>query len=192
MSDYRRYRLPGATYFFTLVAYRRRRLFDDSADVQLLRDAVKWVRTEAPFEIVAAVILPDHLHFLWSLPVGDDGYAGRIGRIKLLFSKQYQARHPDVVNVSRSRTRHRECGIWQRRYWEHTIRDEGDLKRHLDYIHYNPVKHGLASCPHAWAHSSFSRWVDRGEYDARWACRCNGQSPALLDFGSLNDSAGEP
>jgi putative transposase len=167
-------------------------LFAEPENVRLLRAALRAVLAQWPFEVVAAVILPDHLHFIWALPPGDDAYARRLGRLKALFSSTYKATQPASLPPSRSRSKHRESNVWRRRYWEHAIHDEDDLKHHLDYIHYNPVKHGVAACHHAWPFSSFSRWVDQGEYDAGWGCRCNGREPAAMTFHGLDDSTGEP
>jgi putative transposase len=94
-------------------------------------------------------------------------------------------------SLSRSRQKHRESDVWQRRFWEHTIRDEHDFERHFDYIHYNPVKHGLVRCPHAWKASSFHFWVKRGVCDQFWGCNCSGRSSPLLDFSELEDTVGE-
>lgn len=192
MPEYRRYRVAGGSYFFTLATYERRRLLAGAEDVELLRESLRSVRAQWPFETIAAVILPDHLHFIWALPPGDDNYSRRVGRLKALFSSRYAQTHPPSMPASLSRRKHRESTVWQRRYWEHAIRDEHDLKRHLDYIHYNPVKHGLAECPHAWPYSSFLRWVERGEYEIGWGCRCNGRTPTAISFQGVEGSAGEP
>ncbi|NEO00460.1 MAG: transposase, partial [Moorea sp. SIO3I7] len=92
---------------------------------------------------------------------------------------------------SASRRKHRESNVWQRRFWEHTIRNDHDLHRHIDYIHYNPVKHGLVSCPHLWQYSSFHKWVERGKYRPDWGCCCGSNLPQVLDFSDLEDFAGE-
>lgn len=172
MPNYRRAYIPGGTYFFTLVTYCRRPLFKPLYNIQLLRIAVAKVKAEKPFKIVAAVILPDHIHFIWQLPPGDSNYSQRISRLKVLFTRAYKSQNPSNIEISASRHRHRESDIWQRRFWEHLIRDEADLQQHLDYIHYNPVKHELVSCPHLWEYSSFSRWVNRGRYTLDWGCTC--------------------
>jgi putative transposase len=118
-----------------------------------------------PFTIDAMVVLPEHLHCLWQMPPGDDDFPNRWRLIKARFSRCVG--HDE--RISSSRQRKGERGIWQRRYWEHAIRDERDYQRHVDYIHYNPVKHGHAGAPHEWPHSSFMRWVERGMYPANWA-----------------------
>lgn len=172
MPNYRRVYIPGGTYFFTIVTYCRRPLFKNSDNVHLLRTAVASVQAKQPFKIMAAVILPDHIHFIWQLPPDDSNYSQRISRLKVLFTRAYKAKNPSNLEISISRHRHRESDVWQRRFWEHLIRDEADLQQHLDYIHYNPVKHRLVSCPHLWEYSSFSRWVDRGRYTLDWGCTC--------------------
>jgi len=174
MPEYRRKRVEGGTYFITVVTYERARIFDSTESVQLLREVVKHVRGERPFELLGAVVLPDHLHWLIKLPDGDTDYSSRIGRIKALFTKQWNSGSTDTPS-STSRQRHRECAVWQRRFWEHTIRDERDFESHMGYIHYNPVRHGLVGCPHAWPWSSFQNWVSKGYYDLDWCCSCDGR-----------------
>lgn len=139
MPDYRRNRVPGGTYFFTANLYdRRSRLFIEAID--LLREAVRSTRRARPFDIDAWVVLPEHMHCIWTLPEGDADFPGRWRAIKTAFSKSLPAVEPRTgVMVHRH-----ERGIWQRRYWEHTIRDDADYAAHMDYIHFNPVKHGRA------------------------------------------------
>jgi putative transposase len=180
MPDYRRAFVPGGTYFFTLCTHYRRPLFAEPRNLTLLRGAVRAVKKERPFELLAAVILPDHLHWLWSMPEGDADFSWRIGRIKVLFTRALKAEVGLADGVEAvgsahppsSRDRHRESDVWQRRFWEHTIRDHDDFNHHLNYIHYNPVKHGLVRCPHEWAASSFSRWVAQDAYEENWCCVC--------------------
>ncbi|HUY31614.1 MAG TPA: transposase [Pirellulales bacterium] len=191
MSDYRRYYVEGGSYFFTIVLYHRRRLFSNVANVEYLRAALRDVRSECPFKIVAAVVLPDHMYFVWTLPPGDDKYSQRIGRMKASFTKALRGPGYVPSGVSRSRRKHRESDVWNRRFWEHTLRDEDDLKRHLDYIHYNPVKHGWTTCPHLWPYSSFSTWVKGGEYELDWGCQCSGRTPEMFDFTDIEDTVGE-
>jgi putative transposase len=160
MSDYRRLYTPGGTFFFTVVTAGRRPLFADPHNVQLLRRAFQYVRERRPFEIVAAVILPDHLHCLWRLPDGDADFSTRWQMIKTDVSRHMSATTKDGAKA-----------IWQPRFWEHLIRDEEDLRRHLDYIHFNPVKHGLVADPGAWEPSSFRRFAKAGWYAPGWgAC----------------------
>ena len=163
MPDYRRNRVPGGTFFFTVnLLERRSNLL--VREIDLLRDAVRRVRTCRPFHIDAWVVLPDHMHCLWTLPPGDTDFPGRWRAIKIAFVKGLPVGEPrSSVMVGRG-----ERGIWQRRYWEHTIRDDRDFAAHMDYVHFNPVKHGLAGHPANWPYSSFRRCVDAGLYPIGW------------------------
>ena len=157
MPHYIRSFVPGGTFFFTLtLADRSSYLFVH--EIQRLRDAYARVQRRHPFETLAICVLPDHLHALWRLPPGDDDFSRRWGQIKRGFSHDLAG--PELTASQAAR---REKGIWQRRYWEHQIRDEDDLGRHVDYIHFNPVKHGLARQVRDWPFSSFHRWVARGD-----------------------------
>ncbi len=189
MSNYRRYFVPGGTYIFTLVTYQRRPRFANAANITCLRESIAIVQKEMPFEFLAAVILPDHLHFLWTLPAGDTDYSKRLGRIKALFTKSLSH---ERISDSPSRQKHREGEVWQRRFWEHSIDDDRELETFADYIHYNPVKHGLASCPHVWPASSFSRWVALGQYESCWGCSCDGRRRKKMTFDAIQDAVGEP
>ncbi|MDZ7831070.1 MAG: transposase [Desulfobacterales bacterium] len=160
MSNYRRALIPGGVFFFTVVTYRRRQVFTNDEKVDALRRAFRRVRAIRPFEIDAIVILPDHLHCIWRLPEGDGDFSGRWREIKKAASRAIGP-HSDAEN---------ERKVWQRRFWEHAIRDEADWRRHMDYIHYNPVRHQLVSRPWDWPWSSFARCVERGWYDASWGC----------------------
>jgi putative transposase len=163
MPTYRRNLVAGASYFFTVnLAERRLRLLTDN--IELLRAAFRYTRRRHKFTIEAIVVLPDHLHTIWTLPEGDSDFAVRWQLIKANFSRGL----PKGERVSASRLRHRERGIWQRRYWEHTLRDDGDVARHIDYIHFNPVKHGHVECVAAWPFSSFHRMVRLGTYPENW------------------------
>jgi putative transposase len=164
MPQYLRARIPGGTFFFTVtLADRSSNLLVDKIDV--FRDVYRSVRIKFPFETIAVCILPDHLHTIWTLPAGDVDYPRRWNLIKGRFSR----RLPSVATRAASKIAKREKGIWQRRYWEHVIRDETDLTRHIDYIHYNPVKHGLVSRVCDWPHSSFHRYAGRGDLPLDWA-----------------------
>jgi len=158
---YRRADVPGTTYFFTLnAADRRGSLLTDHIDV--LRESFRLVKSRHPFEIDAIVVLPDHLHLLMTLPSDDADFATRIMLIKQGFSRGV----PAGERISTSRAARGERGLWQRRYWEHLIRDDQDLGRHIDYIHFNPVKHGHVVRASDWAHSSISAYragLDRSE-----------------------------
>jgi putative transposase len=171
VPDYRRNQVPGGTFFFTVnLLDRRSDLLMTQIDA--LRNAVRQVRARAPFHIDAWVVLPDHMHCLWTLPEGDADFPGRWRAIKKGFSKSVRIGEPrSPVMICRG-----ERGIWQRRYWEHTIRDEQDFATHFDYIHFNPVKHGLVEHPAEWPHSSFRRCVAGGLYPAGWM-RSAGEPP---------------
>ncbi|MGE0114720.1 MAG: transposase [Steroidobacteraceae bacterium] len=165
MSNYLRAWIPGGTYFFTVNLAERRNTTLLIDHIAQLREAFRVVRRVHPFVIEAMVVLPDHLHCIWRLPPGDDGFAFRWRLIKARFSASLVAGE----RISPSRLRKGERGIWQRRYWEHVIRDEEDWRRHLDYIHCNPVKHGHVQRVCDWPHSSFHRFVRQGVYMENWA-----------------------
>jgi putative transposase len=168
MPDYRRWRAEGGVFFFTVVTHQRQPIFSAPLALRLLRNAIAGVRHKRPFELRAIVLLPDHLHMLWRLPEGDAEYSTRMGLIKKRFTSTYLAAGGREGASTASRRKHRIRGVWQKRFIEHTIRDYADYKRHLDYIHANPVKHGLVSMPREWPHSSFHRHVRAGEYDLDW------------------------
>src|SRR6202162_4532678 len=164
MTNYRRNFVPGGWQFFTVnLAERKSRLLIDHIDC--LRAAFRYARTRHPFTIEAIVVLPDHLHSIWSLPENNADFATRWRLIKATFSRAL----PAGERISPSRLRKGERGIWQRRYWEHTLRDERDSARHVDYVHFNPVKHGLVSRVREWPHSSFQLYVRQGLLPADWA-----------------------
>ena len=164
MTEYRRARVAGASYFFTVNLAERHGAPLLVQHVQALREVTQAVRLKHPFEIIAAVVLPDHLHAIWRLPEGDADYAKRWSLIKSSFSR----RLPSTERISASRATRRERGIWQRRYWEHLLRDDEDLRRHVEYIHYNHVKHGHVASPVEWPHSSFHRYVRQSVYPSDW------------------------
>ena len=163
---YRRACIPGGSFFFTVVTEQRRPLLASADAVEILRASFRAVRSTRPFEVDAIVVLPDHLHCIWTLPPGDADFATRWRLIKTWFTKHCD---PAVrAEPNYARTAKREQAIWQQRYWEHVLRDEGDVIRHVEYIHFNPVKHGLVSSAMAWPYSSFRRYVDAGLYPADW------------------------
>jgi putative transposase len=168
MPNYRRSWVPGGTYFFTVVTWNRRPILTHAESRELLRTAWREVNQRLPFTTLAICLLPDHLHCVWSLPEGDANYAMRWREIKRLFSRQYIRRFELEDKRNASRVKRNEAAIWQRRFWEHTLRDEADLQRHVDYIHYNPVKHGLVKNVADWPWSSFSRYVRSGFYESSW------------------------
>jgi putative transposase len=168
VPDYRRVYLPGRTYFFTVVTEGRRRFLTDPEPRTWLRRAFQEVRRQQPFRLVALCLLPDHLHCLWTLPQGDSDFSRRWQQIKAGFSKQALRGGRFLRRAESSKARRREAGIWQRRFWEHCVRDEQDLHSHLDYIHFNPVKHRLVQSPADWPWSSFHRYVRAGWYEQGW------------------------
>ena len=125
------------------------------------------------------------------MPEGDTQFSKRMGRWKVEFTRLLHGRNALPADVSESRRKHRESDVWQRRFMEHTIKEEQDFEDHLHYIHYNPVKHGHVRCPHAWPHSSFARWVARGVFDLNWACSCRGVAWAPPDWNEIAENAGE-
>jgi putative transposase len=169
MSDYRRFFVPGGTFFFTVVTERRMPLFAKDNAREIFGSVLRDCQHRFAMEIVAIVLLPDHLHTLWTLPLGDANYAARWGWIKKEFSKAWLAQGGSEGPLSETRQAERRRAVWQRRFWEHTIRDESDLAAHFDYIHYTPVKHGWAASPRDWPWSSFHRWVQEGHYAPDWA-----------------------
>jgi len=163
MTDYLRYRIDGGIYFFTVnLAERNRTLLIERIDT--LREAFRVVKEAHPFKIDAIVILPDHLHTIWTLPDGDHDFSQRWRQVKSAFSREIAKEE----RVSRSRLRKQERGIWQRRFWEHAIRDEEDFRRHVDYIHFNPVKHGYVQKVADWPYSSFHQYVHLGILPVDW------------------------
>ena len=163
MPQYRRAKIEGSVFFFTVVLAERpsNLLFEE---IERLRQSYRAVQQRRPFETIAVCILPDHLHALWALPESDADFSTRWSLIKSGFSRGL-----DAQTRSASKIVKREKGIWQRRYWEHAIRDNADLDRHVDYIHFNPVKHGHTLRVRDWPFSSFHRWVRLGAYPVDWA-----------------------
>ena len=168
MSQYRRSMTPGGTYFFTVVTYRRQKILTHPACVDALRNIIKDVKQTHPFKINAWILLPEHMHCIWTLPKGDVDYSKRWGLIKSTFSKRMkETLHRDEW-ITKSKTKYRESTIWQRRFWEHQIRDCEDYQRHMDYLHYNPVKHRLVKSVKDWPHSSFHHYTEQGVYPIDW------------------------
>jgi len=191
MPEYRRLDAPGATVFFTVVTEQRRPIFNDPVAVDLLRGAFRRVLADHPFTIDAIVIMPDHIHAIWTMPPGDDRFGLRWSAVKAAFTRAYLAGGGQETRRSASRKARNERGVWQRRFWDHVIRDDDDLGRHMDYVYYNPVKHGYVDCPHAWPHTSFHRHVRNGLYAKDWMCVCRGRPVRPLDLRSLDGRVGE-
>ncbi len=187
MPDYRRAFCPGGTFFFTVVTEGRSRFLCDPGPRRILRETIEQCQMSRPFELTAIVLLPDHLHTIWTLPEGDADFSSRWAAIKANFTRQWLEGGGRERAPTASRAAHRNRGVWQRRFWEHAIRDETDFERHLDYIHYNPIKHDLASCAHAWPYSSFAKWVQRNVYETSWQCNCSGEVSKPPDFRALSE-----
>jgi putative transposase len=173
MPEYRRAFRPGGSFFFTLVTEGREPIFQLEWCREILREAIAQCRENRPFVIDAIVLLLDHLHLMLTLPEDDADFSTRLAAIKAIFTRQYIARGGAEHHRSTSRIQHRNRGVWQRRFWEHMILDEEDFGRHL------------VACPHAWAHSTFDRWVKRNVYEPNWICTCEGRKPILPRFESL-------
>lgn len=158
MSQYKRCYYPGGCYFFTLVTYQRQPILIKTGNIKNLKNAINKVKLSYPFTLSALVILPDHLHLLLKLPDKDTDFSTRIRLIKRYFS----------INQNTYSNNRNEKYVWQRRFWEHLIYNEDDWKKHFDYIHYNPVKHGYVKNVSDWPFSSFHYWLTRGIYDIEW------------------------
>ena len=156
--QYRRVHTSGGTFFFTVVSFDRQPIFVSDPAIENLRRTIRTVKNRHPFTLDAMVVLPDHLHAIWTLPAGDPDFSTRWMLIKSGFSREF-ARINESNPPTHSRRRKREQAVWQRRFWEHRIRDEDDFNAHVDYIHYNPVKHGYVAAPRDWRYSSSERWA---------------------------------
>ena len=165
MVLYRRMFRPAGTYFFTLNLLERNGNDLLIRHIDVLREAVRVVRSRHPFVIHAWVVLPEHMHCVIELPAGDNDFSTRVRLIKLIFAKSV----PKNERLSKVREWRNERGIWQRRFWEHLIRDERDFEQHVNYVHFNPVKHGWAACVKDWPYSTFHRYVAQGVLPMDWA-----------------------
>jgi putative transposase len=163
---YRRARFKGGTYFFTVVTFKRQQILTESANVEILRETFRHVMNNHSFSINAFVLPPDHLHCIWTLPQDDDDFSKRWRLIKSYFTRKVDSRFKQIP--FQSRRKKLEQAVWQRRFWEHLIRDEKDMLKHVEYIHYNPVKHGLVAAPRDWIYSSFHSYVKKGTYSLDW------------------------
>lgn len=168
MSDYRRANDKGATYFFTVVAFRRRKILCNESVRNALRDGIRNAQITRPFDIDAWALLPDHLHCIWTLPPDDEDFGVRWAMIKRFVTKRCAAYLHEENLMTPSKHRRKESTLWQRRFWEHQIRNEQDFAAHVDYIHYNPVKHGYVGKVADWSYSTFHRYVREGIYPADW------------------------
>ncbi|MCP4161255.1 MAG: transposase, partial [Deltaproteobacteria bacterium] len=158
--QYRRSKVEGASYFFTVVTHNRRKILTLPENAELLREAFKKVKIKFPFIIDAFILLPDHFHCIWTLPKNDLDFSTRFRQIKSYFTREYRKRIQNL-NIS-------DIKIWQNRFWEHLIRDEEDMITHVEYIHYNPVKHNFVKAPKDWPYSSFHKYARNGLYDNCW------------------------
>ena len=173
IMQYRRAKISGGTYFFTVVTYNRGKILCIPDNVDLLREGFRKILVRHPFKIDAIVVMPDHLHCIWTLPQGDSDFSMRWRLIKSYFSRKCRkpagcVEQSETQQKNSSRSKKKEQTIWQRRFWEHLIRDDRDLIHHVEYIHYNPVKHGLVKSPRDWEYSSFHRYVRENIYDKDW------------------------
>ena len=168
MPNYRRANVIGGTYFITQVTYQREPWLCCEVGRKSLREAIQKVRAKYSFSIDAFVLLPEHFHCLWTLPEGDGDLSTRLRLIKTFVTKHYGQKLGIVRGISASRQKRKERNLWQRRFWEHLIRDERDFAQHCDYIHYNPVHHGLCQSPQSWQFSSIHRFIAQGIYPPNW------------------------
>ncbi len=166
--EYRRIWLLGGCYAFTVVTFRRSPWLCQDVARAALREAIVHVRKRYPFTIEAMVLLPDHLHCVWTMPEGDSDYATRWRLIKTYVTRKCVDRLELPVKISKSRYKRGERNLWHRRYWEHCIRDDRDFTNQCNYIHNNPVKHGYCAMPKDWEYSSFHRFVSEGKYPKNW------------------------
>ena len=176
MSRYRR-QFTGSTFFFVVVAYRRRPVFCEPMLRAALRDAIQTVRATRPFTVDAWVLFPDHMHCIWTMPESDRDYSTRWAEIKRFVVSACRDQFHAPRLLTTSGRKRQESTIWQRRFWEHQIRDELDMERHVDYIHFNPVKHGYVTSVCEWPHSTFHRYVRKGIYPKDW-----GGSPDIMEL----------
>lgn len=188
MPNYRRALVPGGSFFFTVVTYRRLPIFDNQTAIALLGGVMRQCLLNWPCQINAIVVSPNHLHTIWPLPTEDANYSRRWGWLKKEFTQRWLEMGGPDRTVTTGKSQQRRRGVWQPRFWEHALRDEDDFERHFDYIHWNPVKHGHVECPFQWPHSSFHRYVRAGVYDQNWGCALE----AASRFATIEDTVGEP
>ncbi len=181
LSNYRR-SYTGRTYFFTAVTQNRRRWLTSDLARSTLRHSIAEVRQKRPFEIVAIVLLPDHLHTVWELPREDVDFSTRWRHLKSSFTRRWHELGGMTFSTRESQNRRGERGLWQRRFFEHQCRDEEDLKRCVDYIHVNPLKHGYVTRVLDWPWSSFHRYLAQGEYSPEWGSSENWYGDEFLHF----------
>ncbi|MEJ2452532.1 MAG: transposase [Candidatus Thiodiazotropha sp.] len=183
MSNYRRARMPGGIYFFTVVTHHRKPLFASKHARSCLRHAMAEVKARHPFEVEAICLLPDHLHTIWQLPAGDRDYSQRWNEIKGICAKLFRDDTGIKDRLSLSRQSKGETNFWQRRFWEHLIQNADDYRNHLDYLYFNPVKHGCVGAVVDWPWSSFHRHVREGVYPADWG----GSVPGRMNLATVGE-----
>jgi putative transposase len=186
MPEYRRWRVAGGTYFFTVVTDRRRPIFADDGAVQILWKSIREERKLRPFSVDAVVVLPDHCHLMMTLPDGDDNYSTRMNQIKRRFTIAFGGARSERPGRSHKRM----ADVWQPRFWEHLVRDNDEREALAGYMHYNPVRHGYVGCPHQWKWSSFRYWVRYRWLERDWSCSCRGNAKVPYPE-SLVDLCGE-
>lgn len=164
MPEYRRIFQPGGTFFFTVVTFERKPIFNSPAARKLLGESFRSVKEKYPFTMDAICLLPDHLHTIWTMPPNESNYSIRWSAIKAFFTHGFIKSPKSPEELTPSQLKRREGAVWQRRFWEHMIRDEIDLENHIYYIHFNPVKHGLVHNVDEWEWSTFHKYVDLGWY----------------------------
>ena len=191
MPKYKRWFQPGGTFFFTVITFDRQPILCEPQAREFLQQAIKKTQNERPFEIAGMVLLPDHLHTIWKLPENDDNFSTRWNLIKRRFTRNWLTVNSSKPVSSSRMAAKRERSVWQRRFWEHLIRDQQDMANHMDYIHYNPIKHGLVQCPHQWPWSSFPRYVKEGAYASDWLCSCSARKPPRPTFLDRIGGVGE-
>lgn len=172
MPNYRRYYLEGQPVFITCVTYNRKTIFSNQEDIDLFYKTIDNVKRIHPFEFIAQVLLPDHFHGLIQTPNDLKIYSPIIHSLKRNFTWNYKKIHSIDTDLS----------IWQKRFWDHVIRDENDFKRHLDYIHWNPVKHGYVTNPSSWRSSSLKQWIENNTYEDGWGCDKPPKGIIEMDF----------
>jgi putative transposase len=185
MPNYRRAFVPGGTFYLTLVTAGRMPFLCDDLARPLLRAAIEQCRARWPFAIDCFVLMPDHLHWIWTLPEDDTAYSARVAWIKRTFTAGWTAAGGAERAVTAAQHGGRRRGVWQPRFWEHVVRSPEDRNRLFDYVHFNPVKHGYVKCPKDWPYSSFHRFVREGFYERDWGCVEGGAPPTWEDIEDI-------
>ncbi len=183
MSIYRRNYVHGGMYFFTVVTEKRQAILDTDLAQKCLREAFLHCKQELPFKMNAIVMLPDHIHAIWTLPKDDFDYSKRWGIIKKHFTQSWLRQGGAETRISKSKQRYHRRGVWQRRFWEHTLQDQEDYNHHFYYLHYNPIKHGIVKHLLDYPYSSFHRYVKQGVYNEDWGA----QYTVYFDFNELDN-----